>query len=148
MPPPLAASILPGTHLIAQRMATDERQALAVEAMLCCIPQTLFERVVAYQDDVNKHPALGADRVEARQGCERASGRQVGWQAGSGWGKGRRAGDAQRTSAQEMAKSSLVTAEGLVDRETLARFRHRLQLMQKRQVLARILPEKNNRPLW
>ena len=78
MPPPLAAFVLPGTHLFAQRMATDERQALAVEAMLCCIPQTLFERVVAYQDDVNKHPALGADKVEARQECVRASGRQAG----------------------------------------------------------------------
>ena len=72
----------------------------------------------------------------------RRVGRQVGCQAGSDWGKGRRAGDAKRTSTQEMAKSSLVTAEGLVDRETLARLRHRLQLMQKRQVLARILRKK------
>ena len=74
--------------------------------------------------------------------CVRRVGRLVGWQADSGWGMGRRAGDAKRTSAQEMAKSSLVTAEGLVDRETLARLRHRLQLMQKRQVLARILRKK------
>ena len=53
-------------------------------------------------------------------------------------GKGGRVGS-QRTSTQKVAKGSLMAAERLVDRESLACLRHRLQLVQKRQVLAGIL---------